>query len=242
LTLDPGRLALFRQGEAFLAGQVARLDDAAVAEPCALPGWSRGHLLAHLARNADALGNLLTWARTGVETPMYPSAEHRAADIEASSHQAPGPLREDMAAASARLVAAVDDLPAAAWDAPVRTARGRPITAAEVPWMRIRESWVHGVDLAAGATWADLPPEVVADLIAEVAGGLAGREDCPAMRLVPEGTGDPWVIGPAGAGEAVEVTGPAPDLLAWLIGRSDGAGTLVATTPDGRPPAPPPWL
>jgi maleylpyruvate isomerase len=96
------------------------------------------------------------------------------------------------------------------------------------------------VDLAAGATWADLPPEVVADLMAEVAGGLAGREDCPAMRLVPE-AGDPWVVGPAGAGEAVEVTGPAPDLLAWLIGRSNG-GTLVATTPDGRPPAPPPWL
>lgn len=241
MTLDPGRLALFRQGEAFLAGQVARLDDVAVAEPCALPGWSRAHLLAHLARNADALGNLLTWARTGVETPMYPSAEHRAADIEASSHQAPGPLREDMAAASARLVAAVDDLPAAAWDAPVRTARGRPITAAEVPWMRIRESWVHGVDLAAGATWADLPPEVVADLIAEVAGGLAGREDCPALTLVADDGAGRWSVGPSTADGPREVRGGTLDLLAWLIGRSDGAGVL--TVGGGGPiPVLPPWL
>ncbi|MEV0474381.1 maleylpyruvate isomerase N-terminal domain-containing protein, partial [Streptomyces prunicolor] len=31
--------------------------NASVAEPSRLPGWSRGHVLAHLARNADALVN-----------------------------------------------------------------------------------------------------------------------------------------------------------------------------------------
>lgn len=236
-----GFVDLFRRGEEFVLAQVAALDDAAFAEPCALPGWSRSDLLAHLARNADALGNLLAWARTGVETPMYASPEQRAADIAASATQAPGPLRADVVAASARLAAAVDTLPEPSWDAPVRTARGRPITAAEVPWMRVRESWVHGVDLGAGATFADLPAEVVGPLIAEVAGGLAGRDDCPALVLAAsDGPGGTWRIGPA-ATPPTEVTGAAPDLLAWLIGRHDGAGTL--TTPTGAPPPPaPPWL
>ncbi len=229
-----------RRGETFVLAQVAALDDAALAEPCALPGWTRSHLVAHLARNADALGHLLAWARTGVETPMYTSAEQRAADIDAGARQAPGPLRDDVVGASARFVAAVEVMPAEAWAAPVRTARGRPIAAAEVPWMRIRENWVHGVDLAAGAAFADLPPEVVGQLIDEVAGGLAGRDDCPALTLAA-GDGRVGTVGPP-APEPVEVTGPAPDLLAWLIGRADGAGALATSAGSHRPPALPAWL
>ena len=53
------------------------LDDRAVAGPSLLPGWTRGHVLTHVARNADAMTNLLTWARTGVETPAYASPEAR---------------------------------------------------------------------------------------------------------------------------------------------------------------------
>ena len=48
-----------------------------MAGPSLLPGWSRGHVLTHLARNADGAVNLLTWARTGVETPQYVSQEQR---------------------------------------------------------------------------------------------------------------------------------------------------------------------
>ena len=59
------------------------LSDDQAREPSLLPGWSRGHVLTHIARNADGLGNLLRWARTGTETPMYTSAESRSADIDA---------------------------------------------------------------------------------------------------------------------------------------------------------------
>ena len=41
-----------------------------VREPSLLPGWTRGHVLTHVARNADGLRNLLIWARTGTEIPM----------------------------------------------------------------------------------------------------------------------------------------------------------------------------
>ncbi|MFZ0215410.1 MAG: maleylpyruvate isomerase N-terminal domain-containing protein, partial [Candidatus Dormiibacterota bacterium] len=60
-----------------------RLDDNRVGQPTALPGWTRGHLLTHLARQAEGFGRLLAWARTGVRTPMYESWERRNADIAA---------------------------------------------------------------------------------------------------------------------------------------------------------------
>src|SRR3954471_23186695 len=67
---------------------VAKLDNASVAEPSRLPGWTRGHVLAHLARNADALVNVLEGR------PMYPSGEARDADIE---RDAPRPLDVQLA-------------------------------------------------------------------------------------------------------------------------------------------------
>jgi maleylpyruvate isomerase len=60
-------------GERFLDGALDRLAGVDLDGPSLLPGWSRRTVIAHVARNADALCNLLTWARTGVETPMYAS-------------------------------------------------------------------------------------------------------------------------------------------------------------------------
>jgi maleylpyruvate isomerase len=217
-----------RDGEAFVLGHVAALDDEALAGPSRLPGWDRAHVVGHLARNADALGNLLRWARTGVVSPMYASVEDRAGGIEAAAAQPPDDLRADVVAASARLVAAMDDMPPEAWDGPIRTARGRPVTGEEVPWMRVRESWVHAVDLGTGARWSDLPTGVVDRLVDEVAGGLAGRDDCPAAVLAATDR-DParsWAVGPGAGGgdQATTVSAPAADLLAWLIGRDNPHG------------------
>ncbi|MFI5426564.1 maleylpyruvate isomerase N-terminal domain-containing protein [Aeromicrobium sp. UC242_57] len=45
------------------------LSDEDLRAPSALPGWTLKHLLAHVASNADALSNLVEWARTGVYRP-----------------------------------------------------------------------------------------------------------------------------------------------------------------------------
>jgi maleylpyruvate isomerase len=236
--LGSDRLRWFLDGEACALAQVAALSDDDLAAPSRLPGWSRAHVAGHLARNADALGNLLRWAETGEPTPMYTSTEQRAEGIEETAAQAPDALRADLDAASARLVAAVDALPDDAWDAEVRTASGRAVPASEVPWMRVRETWVHVVDLDAGASFADHPDDVVAALLAEVAGWPSLQAADPALAIRAEDLDRSWTLG---EGEPVEVSGPASALLGWLSGRDDGAG-LSTSDPSGRPPAPPPWL
>src|SRR5690349_18912052 len=125
-------------GELTVAGLVERLTDDELAAPSALPDWSRAHVVAHLARNADALVNLLDWARTGVETPMYPSREARDAGIEATVALPPAELRADYAAACARFAEAVEATPAEAWTATLRNMQGRELPASDVPWMRAK--------------------------------------------------------------------------------------------------------
>ena len=75
-TTDHARTWVDR-GTRLLLDVVDTLDDAALDRPSGLPGWTRRHLLAHVASNAEALGRLLDWARTGVENPMYASPEAR---------------------------------------------------------------------------------------------------------------------------------------------------------------------
>src|SRR5262249_44679082 len=145
---EPDRMSQWlADGRELFLGTVARLADTDLAEPTLLPGWSRAHVLAHMARSADALGNLVTWARTGIETPMYASGQRRAADIEIDAAQPPAQLRADMVAADARFTVACAQLPAAAWDVMVRTHSGRIVPASEVLWVRVREVWIHAVDL-----------------------------------------------------------------------------------------------
>ena len=42
-----------------LLATATAISDTQAREPSLLPGWSRGHVLTHIARNADGLGNLL---------------------------------------------------------------------------------------------------------------------------------------------------------------------------------------
>jgi len=230
------RLGWMRTGTAFFAAQLAELDDVALLEPSRLPGWTRRHVLSHIANNAVGLMNLLEWARTGIETPMYPSREARVADIEAGSQRAAAQLRAEVLASADRLASAVDAMPASGWDGPIRSGLGRASTGAEVPWMRTREVWVHGVDLGGEATFADVDRPVAAALLDEAARSFAGRADCPAVRLIAS-DGDSFGIGPMGS-PATEVGGTVHSLAAWLLGRSDGADLEAL----GLLPVLPTWL
>jgi maleylpyruvate isomerase len=219
--------------------EVRRLDDHALAEPSMLPSWSRAHVVAHVARNADALDNLLTWARTGIETPMYADDDQREAEIDATALLLADELRSELEHAARRFATSVASLPVSAWNAEVRTRSGRTIPAREVLWMRCREVWVHAVDLASGTSFADFPPELLRALLSELAGTFTTRRDCDAMDLIASDLGTTWSIGPEGTEGQPSVQGRAADIVAWLLGRADGVG-LVSST--GLLPVIPAWL
>jgi maleylpyruvate isomerase len=232
------RLSWMDAGTTYFDAHVRGLGDDSFGAPAGLPRWTRAHVVAHVARNADALGNLLTWARTGVETPMYDSPGQRDADIEEGATQSPDVLRFDLVDAEQRFAAAVTSLPDDAWWAEVRTRAGRVIRAAEVPWMRCREVWVHAVDLGSGASFGDLPPALVDAFLTELSADFTARPDPGAIELVAA-EGGHWSIGPHGADE-VTVQGPAHALLAWLLGREAGGG-LTSSARAGLP-AIPAWI
>ncbi|WP_328602097.1 maleylpyruvate isomerase family mycothiol-dependent enzyme [Nocardia terrae] len=196
---------------------VAALTEADLVEPSLLPGWTRGHVLAHLSRNADSLVNLLLWARTGIETPQYASQFLREADIEAG---APRPLREqleDLTASHERWLALARVMPADRWPTLVRNRKGGEMPATRVPWMRLVEVEIHHVDLDIGYAPADWSPEFVARLLPQ----------CVTETEPADGTGftvhatDTGYTGTVGT-PATTISGPAADLAAWLIGRSPG--------------------
>ena len=226
----PETLPWWEDGERHLGTALGRLVDEDFAGPSLLPGWTRTHVLAHVARNAEALVNLLTWARTGVETPMYASPEDRAAGIAETAKLSPDQLRGEVLRTTERLAEAMHGLPEPAWTHEVRTAQGRMVPATEVPWMRCREVWVHSVDLDAGVSFADVPDDVQAALVDDVFRMWDRRDEVPDVVLF---AGDrEWGTG------RLAVAGSLPDVTAWVTGRGGGEGLSA----DGPLPTLPAWL
>lgn len=235
-------LAWAGDGAAHLRGLMTRMGDDAFAAPSALPGWSRAHVLSHIARNADGMINLLNWARTGVPTPAYASREQRDADIEAGARRPPQVIRDDVVESSDRLAQVVRAMPDQAWSATVRNVQGVEIPATDIAWIRAREMWIHAVDLDVGAAFTDFPPPMLAELIGDVSRTLGAQPGCPSLRLVTTDQERTWVLGAGIAEDAdpAEVSGPAAELAGWLLGRVKGRGLR---TPDGaKPPVLPRWI
>jgi len=216
------------------------LSDAQAREPSLLPGWSRGHVLTHIARNADGMVNLLRWARTGTPAPMYASAESRAADIEAGAGRPAADLAADVRESAAVLAAEAASMPDDAWTAQVRALNGPPFPALGVLERRLSEVEIHHVDVAAGYSPADWPGDFLREALPRVAESFAGRDDVPPCVVWAEGAKDSFRLGPDQAGApAMIINGQPADLLAWLLGRGDGATLTVAG--GGALPALPPW-
>ncbi|WP_431966504.1 maleylpyruvate isomerase family mycothiol-dependent enzyme [Nocardia sp. bgisy134] len=201
---------------------VSGLRDGDVIEPSLLPGWTRGHVLAHLARNADSLVNLLIWARTGIETPQYASSFVREFDIDAGSPRPVAEQLRDIEAAANRWSALASTASRENWSATVRTRAGRAIPAAEIAWMRLLEVEIHHVDLAASYTPADWPASFVARALPRVTADLAKVLDPDTPPFDVRAADLDFAASLAPGDPAHTVLGPAPSLLAWLIGRSPG--------------------
>ncbi|MGW7257789.1 maleylpyruvate isomerase family mycothiol-dependent enzyme [Streptomyces sp. NPDC054834] len=211
-------LASVREATERLLSAAGRLDNAAVTEPSRLPGWTRGHILAHLARNADALVNVLEGR------PMYESADARDADIE---RDAPRPL--DIQLADLRKSAARFQETGAAladWSRTVELRNGVTDAAARVPFRRWNEVELHHVDLGIGYELEDLPAEFAEREIGFLAERFGGHKDVPSTGLRTD-DGRIWTTGGGAEGGPIGIEGSAAELLGWLAGRRDGSGLAV---------------
>jgi maleylpyruvate isomerase len=134
--------------------------------PSLLPGWTRAHVLAHLARNADAMRSLLIGARAQQQRSAYASAQVRDDDIETSAAQTSRELMTDLADSAMALRTMVRQLPDEAWSFRVQMLDSEPFPASELLTRRLVEVELHHCDLGIGydaAKWpasfaqADLP-------------------------------------------------------------------------------------
>jgi maleylpyruvate isomerase len=187
---------------------VHELDDAGVAAPCLLPGWSVGHLLAHVARNADSHTLRAEAAARGEVVDQYPGGfEGRAAEIEAGAARAAAEQRVDLETSAERMAAAWAIVPDGAWSNVTRDVGGRERPLGQLPGRRWQELEVHAVDLGLGVTHRDWADDFVEVWLPRLRAELPGR--------VEPGT-DPDAV----AAQAAAALDPR-DELAWLYGRLD---------------------
>ncbi len=201
------------------------LPDAAYAEPSLLPGWSRGHVVAHLALNAEGLAGVLNGLTSGEETTMYASNEARDDDIEELAGAEPAELRERLLAATTELADAIERATEQAWQGTVLRTPGSDITfpAVQVPTKRLGEVEIHHADLDAGYDRTMWPVEFATDIVTNVSrrldhlGPLTLRATDVGQSWDVGGTGGPWVAGTLA------------DLAWWVTGRGDGDGLVSET-------------
>ncbi|MGM1062114.1 maleylpyruvate isomerase family mycothiol-dependent enzyme [Saccharothrix sp. Mg75] len=203
-----------------LAERIADLTDEQVAAPSALPGWTRGHVLAHLANVTVALAGQAE--HEGERVEVYPGGRPaRDAAIEAGAGRPAAEHRAALADAAARLEAAwagVRD-----WDSPVFYRDGTLTGTAYALW---REVEIHTRDLDLGpVAWSPGFHEHVVDF-------LAVRVPDGTRLVLAAADGREWTIGD---GREVRLTGAADDLVAWLAGR-EPVGVVT-----GERPALNPW-
>ena len=159
-------LMLLERHTTRLLATVAELDD--LTSPSLCVGWSRAHVLTHLARNADGLSALVRAATEDSGETMYLSSAARDADIEAGVGRTLEATRRDVAESAARLAALLPRLAEVDPDRTVeRTPGGQLFTVGSITGRRLREVVYHHVDLDAGFTFADVEPYLVEAFLAD---------------------------------------------------------------------------
>lgn len=190
-----------------LLDTVSALHDDDVRRPSLLPGWTIGHVLAHLARNADSHVRLLEAGARGEVADQYEGgAAGRAAEIERDADRSAATHRDDLAATIAALEACWDSMPAAGWRGEGRSVAGT-IVLADLPFRRWRETDVHHVDLGLAYRPDDWPSLYVRLETVRMEQQWASRRPMGLTTLPP-----------------AALALPPAHRLAWLLGRAEVPG------------------
>lgn len=213
-------LTAVRESEHSLATVISAVKNASEADlaaPTVLPGWTRGHVLAHIDGIGRALARQLEHAARGSTIEVYDGGQAgRDAAIEAGASRSPA---EHVAALTEvqqlhrRYWPGEDSL---VWFAPVTYRDGTVVDVALAWW---REVSIHLVDLDVGTTaeqaWSQALCEHLLDFLSVrlPTGGLIELDAFePGVRYVVAAT-------PGSPTPPVTVTGPLTSITGWLAGR-----------------------
>jgi maleylpyruvate isomerase len=215
---------------ALLLASLAGLDDEAARAPSNLPGWTRGHVVTHLARNADSFTGMIAAAARGEVAEQYPGGmRQRADDIEAGSGRGAAELVADVERACRQLEQAWADTTEEMWRSGAGRSRDALVPLAELPFRRWRETEIHHADLGLDFGWSDWGDAFVTAELERTVEALPERlARGQALHLIATDGGQQWDVGTGT--DRIEVAGDRRRLLAWLLGRLDGP-TLPAVAP-----------
>lgn len=187
------------RSEQALVDALGSMADTGPGTPSRLPGWTIGHVMTHIARNADGVLSMFSGAH------QYPHGiDGRNADIEAGATRSWQELVDDVASRSRAVAAAIADR--TDWSGTVQMLPGeRPMS--QVPLLRQREVEVHRVDLGLGYEFTDMPTDYV-------------RRD---LRLLEMLWASRKPMGMTDLPPAALALDP-PTRLAWMMGRVDVPG------------------
>lgn len=200
---------------AALRGQISGLDDVTAHQPSRLSGWTVGHVLTHIARNADSHARILQAAQRGEVTEQYEGgAATRTADIEAGARRSAAELIDDVTASATNLEDVWADTSPVGWAGHGIMPNSSEVATNDLPYRRWREALVHLHDLGLAYSFADWPADYVRLELGRMTSLWASRLPMGLTTLPP-------------AAMAVDDR----TRLAWLLGRTNidglGASTLM---------------
>ena len=169
-----------------------------VSGPSRLPDWSVGHVLTHLARNADSIVHRLDAMTRGELVPQYEGGSAgRAADIERGASRSAPEILDDLVTACDRLDAFLLQLPLSVWSTQVLAGIGtKMVPTTRLVLARWREVEVHHVDLGLGYTPAQWPVALVERMLPDLLHDLPTRTDGRTLLAWVTGRGDPPELSP----------------------------------------------
>lgn len=228
------------QAQQRLVAAIADLDDDDLRVDSQCPGWTRGHVLSHIARNGEGMANLARWVLEDEVVPMY-APGRRDPDIEDGAQRGADEIRADIAATNVVALDALGELEGAVATDPLVAERavrlggdperGPQVYARRLPLLRLQEVVLHHHDLDLGLRPSDWLQEWVDTGLPYLWVRMAPRLENPPTLRRSDREEQP-VVEPTGS--HVEVRGSGADLLAWVTGRAAAADLArLDVTPAG---------
>lgn len=208
-----------------LTALVTDLDDETARGASVLPGWSRGHVITHIANFSEAMTRQVEEALQGRLVEFYDGGRPaRTAAIEAGANRPAAELKSHLAAATTALLTTWDKVGPDDWQRPITHRDSNIAAAVNTTW---RELTIHTTDLNLGATPASWPPAFCLHLL-----NFLRPRTPEGIHLVLQATdGTSWENG---SGESRVLTGNLTDLAAWFAGR-EAAGPIGGEVPELLP-------